>query len=328
VNFKNDLERRTFETAKSVCGNAVIEHNKTLRIELATSPEVASFSGPPKKEIDVITAGFQQSPNLKVLISCKDYGTSKAEPADVQEWAAVVHTLNKYSDGTKYLGLIISSSGFTKGCEPWGSSYNLGLIPPLKGKTLKFAAATCNQMVERVLKAFAKRLHFPHDDLLVAPAFYEFVYRLAESFESRDELVQQFGQRYKLLGKGWASSFPEVFKTFEGKAVRDIEMTSAGVSLIFSGNLIFRMTEDQIQFGLDDGTAKEAGVILPCEKNFHGEPCSFDFIKKLVLEQKVTSAGDWGKRFEFGLTDDLMLAIEPNKLQIYRTRNPMEENLL
>ena len=38
--------------------------------------------------------------------------------------------------------------------------------------------------------------------------------------------------------------------------------------------------------------------------------------------------GDWGHRFEFGLTDDLLLAIEPERLQVYRTRNPPDENLL
>ncbi|MBZ5506298.1 MAG: DUF2034 domain-containing protein [Acidobacteriia bacterium] len=328
MNFKNDLERKTFEAAKNVCGDATIEHNKTLRIELATSPEVASFVGPPKKEIDVITTGFQQSPDLKLLISCKDYETSKAEPADIQEWAAVVHTMNKYSEGKKYLGLIMSPSGFTKGCEPWGSSYNLGLIPPLKGKKLKFGNATCSQMVERVLKAVGKRLYFPHNGILIAPGFYDFVYRLTESFEGRDELVKQFGHRYKLLGKGWDSSFPEVFKTFEGKAVREIETTSVGVFIIFSDNLTFRMIGRQIEFGPNDGWAEGTAVMLPCEKNLQGETCSFDFIKKLVLGQKVTSAGDWGDRFEFGLTEDLMLAVQPNKLQIYRTRNPPKENLL
>lgn len=95
MNFKNALEKRIFEIASGVCGEtASIEHNKILEIENATSVETVSFVGPPKKEIDVITAGFQQNPHLKILISCKDYGASKAEPADVQEWAAVVRTMN------------------------------------------------------------------------------------------------------------------------------------------------------------------------------------------------------------------------------------------
>ncbi|MGO9441218.1 MAG: hypothetical protein ACLPXM_11815 [Terriglobales bacterium] len=329
MTFKNELERRTFEIAQRVCGDsASIEHNKTLRIEIATSPEVASFVGPPRKEIDVITAGFEKGPDLKILISCKEYGSSKAEPADVQEWAAVVTTMNKYSAGTKYLGLIVSPSGFTSGCEPWASCHNLAVIPPLKGKRLHFPIETCSQMFERVLVAFGRRLHFPHDSLLEAPQFYELAYHLTQAFEGRDESAKEHGDRYTLLGKGWLSSFSELFKAFEGKTVREIQTTSAGVYITFSDNLTFRMIGGRILFGADDGKLLGQTVALKCEKNSPGEPCSVDFLRKLVAGHQVTSAGDWGDRFEFGLSDDLMLAVEPQRLQVYRTRNPMEENLL
>jgi hypothetical protein len=329
VTFKTELERRTFEIAQSACGDkATIEHNKTVRIELATSPEVASFVGPPKKEIDVITAAFEKSPDLKLLISCKDYTNSKAEPADVQEWAAVVRTLNKYSGGSKYLGMVVCPTGFTSGCEPWASSYNLGVIPPLKGKRLKFSAETCEEMTGRVLTAFGKRLHFPHQNLLEAPQFYEFVYHLTEAFEGRDECAKDHSERYRLLRNGWLSSFSEVVKTFRNKTLRGIRATTTGVYISFSAELSFRMIGKHILFGRDDGQIEGQPYVLPCEKNFHGEPCSLDFLTKLVVGQNVTSAGDWGERFEFGLTDDLMLAIEPQRLQVYRTRNPMAENLL
>lgn len=329
MKFKNELEKRIFGIARRVCGSAVsIEHNRTLSIEVAASPEVASFVGPPKKEIDVITAGSAKCPDLRVLISCKEYANSKAEPADVQEWAAVVQTMNKYSGGTKYLGLIVSSSGFTNGCEPWASSHNLGLIPPLKGKRLDFPPKTSLEMFERVLTAFRKRLHFPHSDLLEAPQFYEFVYDLTEVFEGRDEAAREQEGRYGLLGKGWLSSFSELFKTFEGKAVKEIQTTSAGVYITFSDNLRFQMIGARILFGRADDNPEGRSVVLRCEKNFVGEPCSIDFLKSLVVGQRVTSAGDWGDRFEFGLTDDLMLAIEPGRIQVYRTRNSPEANLL
>ena len=46
MNFKNELERRCFELAKRVLGGQVtIEHNKTIQIESALFPEVASFKG-------------------------------------------------------------------------------------------------------------------------------------------------------------------------------------------------------------------------------------------------------------------------------------------
>ncbi len=64
-----------------------------------------TFVGPPKKEIDVITANIG---NITLLISCKDFGSSKAEPAHVQEWIAVANTMNAYSAGTKYLGMVVS----------------------------------------------------------------------------------------------------------------------------------------------------------------------------------------------------------------------------
>lgn len=329
MKFKNELERRTFEIAKLVCGEAAsIEHNKTLRIEVATAPEVASFVGPPKKEVDVITAGFTQNSDVKLLVSCKEYGNSKAEPADVQEWAAVVGTMNEYSARTKHLGLILSPSGFTSGCEPWASAHNLGLIPPLKGKKLEFSAEACGHMFERVLTALGKRLHFPDESLHEAPQFYEFVYYLTAEFERRDELAIRYGERYRLLGNGWLSSFSEVVRTLRGKTIRDIQTTTHGVYISFSDDRSFRMVGRRIQFGYDDGKVEGESVTLACQKNFDGQPCSLDFIKKLAVGQAVTSAGDWGDRFEFGLTDDLMLAIESERLQIYRTRNPMDQNLL
>ena len=89
MNFKNDFEKTIFDATKEIFGeSAKIEHNKVLRIESALYSEVASFTGPPKKEIDVITVNFGENPVASLLISCKDF-TNKAEPAHVQEWAAV-----------------------------------------------------------------------------------------------------------------------------------------------------------------------------------------------------------------------------------------------
>lgn len=39
----------------------------------------------------------------------------------MQEWAAVIKTMNRYSDGTLYFGLVVSPSGFTNGCEAWAT---------------------------------------------------------------------------------------------------------------------------------------------------------------------------------------------------------------
>jgi hypothetical protein len=326
VKYRNDLEKQVYEHAQRVCGGAVsIEHNKIVQIEVASTPEVASFVGPPKKEIDVITANLA---DLKLLISCKDFGTSRAEPSHVQEWVAVVNTMNTYSGGTKYLGLIVSPSGFTSGCEPWASAHNLGLIPPLKGKVLTYELETCLQMFERVLRAFAKRVKFPHEDLHSAPNFYEFVYKLTEPFEGRDRNAKEYGDRYSLLNTGWRSSFSELVRMFTGKTIKSIQTTSSGIFITFSESLTFQMLGSRIRFGQGAMSIEGDSIDLRCEKNFAGAPCSMDFVVATVVGKQVTSAGDWGERFEFGLSDDLMLAIEPARLQVYKTKNPIEKNQL
>src|ERR1035437_5739467 len=139
MNFKNALEEHCFEIARDTLGSSVqVEHNKRVEIESALFPEVAAFKGPPSKEVDVLVAQLLERPKIMLLISCKEF-SKRAEPAHVQEWAAVVRTLNTYAEGTRYLGLIVSSNGFTSGCEPWATSYNLGIIPPLKGKNIAFS---------------------------------------------------------------------------------------------------------------------------------------------------------------------------------------------
>jgi len=327
VNFKNNLEKRVYETACLVFGNTVtIEHNKTIQIEVAVATEVASFVGPPKKEIDVITADIT---DVKLLISCKDFGSSKADPAHVQEWVAVVNTMNRYSAGTRLIGLVISPSGFTSGCEPWASTHNLGLIPPLKGKKLSFSVDTSLQMVERVLRAFAKRLNFPYENLTQAPTFYDFVYKLTEPFEGRDQNAVENGSRYELIESGWISSFGELVRMLKGEILESIATTTTGIYVRFSNGLAFHMLGAQIKFGrVREELPSQEIVEVPCQKNFSGETCSMSFLLSLVIGKHVTSAGDWGSRFEFGLSDDLMLSIEPNLLQVYRTRNPIDENLL
>ena len=329
MKFKNSFEQQLFQSAQKACGgNVSVEHNKIVQIEDVSAIEVSSFIGPPKKEIDVITAGFPQSPNLKILISGKDYA-QRAEPADVQEWGAVLRTMNKYSSGTKYLGLVVSRSGFTNGCEPWAASENLGLIPPLKGKNLNYPSATVAEMFGRALTALGRRLHFSHDDLYKSPEFYEFIYRLTDAFEGRDVAAAEQGSRYQLLGSGWLSSFGELIKLFQGKTLEAMAVTNAGTFLSFSGGLSFRMLGNKIQFGTDDGQIDGDAASIRCVKNFtNPEECTFEFLSGLVRGQKIVSAGDWGDRFEFGLTGDLMFAVEPDRLQVYLTKNPPDEDLL
>jgi len=328
VTFKNRLEEVVFQIAKDVCAQrASVEHNKVIEIEATDRIEVATFSGPPKKEIDVVTAGYE--PNIKLLISCMQYGSSKAEPSDVQEWGDVIRTLNKYSKGTSFLGLIVSPSGFTAGCEGWATSSNLSLIPPMKGKQLSFEFDTSLQMVRRVLSALAKRLTFPHSDLLSPPGFYNFVYDLTKDFEGRDvQKSAQHGGRYVLLRTGWLSSFGELVATLIGRSIVDAIATTQCLGLRLSEGLAFRVVRDQIQFGTDDNCAPGRRTKPLCMKNLSNDHCTFDFIKDLVRGQRLTSAGDFGSHFEFGLSNEINLGFHPGMLHVVRTRNPIELNVL
>ena len=152
----------------------------------------------------------------------------------------------------------------------------------------------------------------------MAPEFYDFVYRLTADFEGSDAAAKEQGERYRLIGKGWLSSFFRIDSTAGiGKRLEKIVTTTTGIYLTFSGNLTLRMIGGQLQFGSDDGKVDGTPSAIRCEKNFVGEPCSFQFLAELVIGECVASAGDWGDRFEIGLTDDLMLAVEPNRLQVY-----------
>jgi hypothetical protein len=327
VKFRNDLEKVVYEIAKSVCAEAHVEHNRVIEIETAETDEVASFSGPPKKEIDVITAMFSE--RVQMLISCKKYRT-RSEPTDVQEWGAVVQTMNRYSGGTKFVGLIISPSGFTAGCEAWATSHNLGLIPPLKGKDFRFPQSSAVQMSRRVIGAFAKRLNFPHEALFVAPGFYDFVFGLTADFEGRDEAAAgRHGGRYSTLETGWMSSFGELVSTTRNAEIQDVVATNECLGLVLSTGLLFLYFGDRIVFGNCTGFAVPGSRIEPeCRKNLDNAPYSFAELRRLVIDQKLTSAADFGTHFEFGLSNDVNLGFYPRMLYAVRTLNPPEEHLL
>lgn len=327
MKFKNELEKHAFCIAKDVFGNAAkIEHNKVIQIENAIFPEVASFSGPPKKEIDILTAHLLKDPKLHLLVSCKEFSSSKSEPAHVQEWAAVVKTMSQYADETTYLGLILSTSGFTAGCEPWATSSNLALIPPLKGKGFCFAPDTSLTMFERVLRALRKRLCFPYQDILMAPGFYDFAYQLTADFEGHNEGA---GDRYILADSKWHSSFAELVSMLMGRAILDIVCSSDYLELRLESESLFRFDGTQIVFGRHDGDTPDAEVSPICRKNLSHEECSFEFLRDLVVGHTLTSAADFGTYFEFGLSNEINLGFYPGLvLHIVSTKNPIEENEL
>ncbi len=299
MNFKNELEQRCYDIAVDALGGGVsIEHNKTIQIENALFSEVASFKGPPAKEVDVLVAELSNNPKVVLLISCKLF-TRKAEPAHVQEWCSVVQTMNKYADGTLFFGVVVSPSGFTNGCEAWATSHNIGILPPPKGRNLKFNIDTVLRMYERLLIALRARVHFPLEDLLMAPSFYDFTFRIVADFEGHQEEASD--DRYCLIPQEWESSFQEMYSAIAGRKIEDIYAIKGATVLILSEDFLLIFNEKGISFGKNNKIQLGEKENSKCFKNLDMEDCTLDFIKSIVVGKPVTSAGDFGKYIEFGV---------------------------
>jgi hypothetical protein len=326
MSFKNELERRCFEVAERALGGGVtIEHNKTIQIESALFPEVASFKGPPAKEVDVLIAELLDQPKVMLLVSCKLL-SRRAEPAHVQEWCAVVQAMNKYSGGSLYLGLVLSPTGFTSGCEAWATSHNVGIVLPLKGRRLAFSEETVLRMFERVLLALRARVRLQVDDLKAAPAFFDFVYRLVADFEGHQEAAPD--GRYFLVPQGWVSSFGEMYTAIAGRAVEDLLAVEGATVIKLSGGIGLRFSGIQVDFGKDRQIEQGSLTTPRCRKNIDMEPCTFDLIRTIAVGKSITSAGDFGNYLELGLDQRFNLGLHQVGFHLISTENPMEEHHL
>ena len=327
MNFKNELERRCFEIAERALDGAVtIEHNKTIQIETALYPEVASFKGPPAKEIDVLVAQLLDQPKVVLLVSCKLL-SRRAEPAHVQEWAAVVQTMNRYSGGTQYFGLIVSPTGFTSGCEAWATSHNLGIVPPLKGRRVVFDEDTVFRMFERSLVALQARIRLRIDDLTTAPTFFDFVYRIVADFEGHQEA--EIDGRYLLLPHGWASSFGEMYSAIVGLTIQDLWADYDGTVAKLSGDIVLLFGSGHVRFGYDPQMPRQTSKFTPrCHKNIEMEPCTLDFVKSIAVGKQISSAGDFGSYLEVGLDQCFNLGLHEAGFHLISTENPLEEHRL
>jgi hypothetical protein len=327
MSFKNELERRCFEIAVRTLGEAVaIEHNKTIQIETALFPEVASFKGPPTKEVDVLIAQVLDKPKVVLLVSCKLL-SRRAEPAHVQEWGAVVQTMNRYSDGTLYFGLVVAPTGFSSGCEPWATLHNLGIVPPLKGRRLAFNEDTVFRMFERTLGALRARVRLRIDDLRTAPAFFDFVYRLVADFEGHQEA--EVDGRYLLLPRGWASSFGEMYHSIAGRKVQDLWVGHGDTVARLSGDVVLQFSPAHVMFGHNPQMQQPTPQLTPqCRKNIEMEPCTLDFVRSIAVGKKITSAGDFRNYLEIGLDQRFNLGLHEVGFHLISTESPIEDHRL
>jgi hypothetical protein len=326
MKFKNPLEKHCYEIAKRALGKSVsVEHNKEIQIEKALYPEVASFSGPPTKEIDILAAELLDKPNVVLLTSCKQL-TGKAEPAHIQEWGAVIQTMNKYGNGTLHLGLIVCPSGFTSGCESWSTSHNIGLLPPLKGKALAFSEESVLQMFERVLCALSKRLRYSYDDILTPPAFYDFVYSMVTDYEGHEETATE--KRYFKAPKGWLSSFPEMYSSITGHTIEDLFAVKGATVMKLSSEIRLRFAGNRVDYGQVEELEGGVKVEAVCCKNIEPESCTLEFIRSIAVGKRITSAGDFGMYIEYGLDQRYNLGLHSNGFHIFSTENPIEDHKL
>ena len=59
-------------------------------------------------------------------------------------------------------------------------------------------------------------------------------------------------------------------------------------------------------------------------KNISEDSSSFAEVVALIKDKTVKSAADMGNSFEIGLSDDYMLRIDGQRVNIVRTKSPME----
>jgi hypothetical protein len=325
MTFKNDLERRCFEIAQLALGGGVqLEHNKVVQIESALCPEVASFKGPPAKEVDVLIAELLDTPKVQLLVSCKLL-SRPAEPAHVQEWGSVARTMNQYAKKTTYLGLVLSPTGFTAGSESWATSHNLGLVPPIKGRRITFNEQAVLRMFERVLLALHKRVCLRVDDLLQPPAFFDFVYRLVSDFEGHQETVGD--GRCVMTPQRWASSFGEMYAAIANRTIEDLYAVAGATVLKLSDGVILRFTRGEIRYG-QTALQPEPARVPECRKNMEMDACTLDFIKSVTIGKSITSAGDFGDYLEVGVDRRFNLGLHDAGFHLISTENPVIDHRL
>jgi hypothetical protein len=168
-------------------------------------------------------------------------------------------------------------------------------------------------MFERILKALEKRVHFPHDDLFIPPAFYDFCFQVTGDFEGFDESTTFADKsRYFLANSGWRSSFGEIVTTFVGATVIEIAVESDNIGVNCDNGLTLRVFADRVIIGDPKDFPTTSSVTPQCRDFPSGKTRSFGYVSDLVVGKPITSACDYGDHFEFGVNNDVNLRFHPN----------------
>lgn len=60
-------------------------------------------------------------------------------------------------------------------------------------------------------------------------------------------------------------------------------------------------------------------------KNLTEDPSNFAEIWKIIEGKTIKSAGDLGTEYQIGLSDDYMLRISGDRVNLVRTKNPIDK---
>jgi hypothetical protein len=125
------------------------------------------------------------------------------------------------------------------------------------------------------------------------------------------------------------SSFGEMYSALAGRQVEDLVVLAEGRTILeLSGDVSCRFTGSNVEFG--SGISPNGSSIAApiCSKNFDGEPCTFDLIKRVVTNLPVTSAADFGDYIEFGLDRRFNLGMHGGGFNLVSTENPISKHRL
>ncbi|WP_189046130.1 PDDEXK family nuclease [Aliidongia dinghuensis] len=324
MKFRNVFEEEVFSATRKHVPNSIVEHNKIVVVNSPNHPALASFSGPPKKEVDVIVADIS---DITLLISCKEY-TKSASPGDVQEWDSVVKAMNQYGGGRRYIGMVVCSAGFSEGCEPWASAANLMLMPPYRPEGDKLDRSKILAMLDRTLGALHKRIKISREGLFDAPNLYDFAFKLTDGFEELFR-VKQESQRYEVGDFKWVSSFSELVDHIIDKKLICIEPTKGAVIITLDPPYWISIGADKVHHSPKMiAPSGERENIIFLKNLIASSRCDLAFLQKICKDKIISSACDWGDFFEFGLEGRYNLRISPNTIWIYSTENPPEAHAL
>ena len=172
-------------------------------------------------------------------------------------------------------------------------------------------------MFKRSLIGIHKRVLLNSDDLVPAPAFFDFTYSLLSDYEGHEEAVKD--GRYFALPEDWISSFGEMYSSVAGRRVELLSLTSQGAVMQLSGGVSVRFTHDQVEYGQGIEIQNDTIAAPICVHGLEQKPCTLEFVLATAKGLPVTSAADFGDYLEFGIDGRYNLGLRQTGFHLIST---------